>query len=180
MPQKYTQLNIATLRATIDPVLLHFIERVTETVRTRKRRLFPSESEAIHTKQVRQIYALCVLLFCTNTQCSMPLHIPLAEAILCHGGSLELVNRLGAVASVDTTNRIATQAVQLRRSQGILPALASHTLTVVSIDNIDILQPHAFLSTTDATRSWHGTSIQCVQPSPKSLSLTEEEIISVN
>ena len=37
-----------------------------------------------------------------------------------------------------------------------------------------------FLSTTDASRSWHETFIQCVQPSPKSISLTEQEIISVN
>ena len=69
-------------------------------------------------------------------------------------------NLLGTVASVDTTNRIATQAVQLRMSQGILPAVTSHTLTVVSIDNLDPLQPHAFVSTTFSTRSWHGTSIQ--------------------
>lgn len=59
LPQKYT---IAKLRASIGPVLLHFIECVTETVWTRKHRLFPSEGEDIHTKQVRQIYALCVLL----------------------------------------------------------------------------------------------------------------------
>ena len=69
-------------------------------------------------------------------------------------------------------------SIQLPAVQGIL--LASHTLTVVTIDNIDILQSHAFVSTTDAKRSWHGTSIRCVQPSPKSLSFTEEEIISVN
>ena len=41
LPQKYTQLNFAKLCASIDLVLVHFIERVTETVWTQKHRLFP-------------------------------------------------------------------------------------------------------------------------------------------
>ena len=38
LPQKYTQLNIAKLHASIDLVLVYFIEHVTETVWTRKHR----------------------------------------------------------------------------------------------------------------------------------------------
>ena len=85
----------------------------------------------MHTRKVRQIYNL---LFCTNTQYSMPLHVPLVEEILCHEGSLELVrlfNRVGAVASIDTTSRVATQAVQLRQSRGVLSDLVPGTLTII-------------------------------------------------
>ena len=47
---------------------------------------------------------------------------------------------------------------------------------VVSIDNVDILQPHSFVSNTDATRSWHGTSVQCIQPLPHTCTVSNEEI----
>ena len=122
-------------------------------------------------------------MFNTNTQCSLPFHTLLTEAILCHGGSLELVrvfNRVGAAASIDTNSRLATIVVKERITRGIIPDLIPHTLTIVSIDNIDILQPHALVSCTDAKRSWHGTTAtdvpcQLAQPLPHSSSLTDEE-----
>ena len=45
-------------------------------------------------------------------------------------------------------------------------------LTVVSIDIVDILQPNVVGSALDAMRSWHGTSVQCIPPQPKSDKLT--------
>jgi len=99
----------------------------------------------------------------------MPLHIALAEIVLCHSGTLELVrilNRLGATASVDTVNRLATHVVHTRLSEGITSELQPLKLSIVSVDNIDIMQFHGFVSSQDATRSWLGTSVQCVQPLP--------------
>ena len=109
----------------------------------------------------------------------MPFHLLLTEAIQCHGSSLELVkffNRIGAAAALDTSNRLATHVVQQRILQGIEPELTENTLTVVSKDNIDILQTHAMVSSMDATRSWHGTSVQCVQPLPLSATLPHTEV----
>jgi len=99
----------------------------------------------------------------------MPLHIALAEIVLCHSGTLELVrilNRLGATASVDTVNRLATHVVHTRLSEGITSELQPLKLSIVSVDNIYIMQFHVFVSSQDATRSWLGTSVQCVQPLP--------------
>lgn len=107
----------------------------------------------------------------------MPFHTVLTEAILCSGGSLELVkifNRIGVVASLGTNLRVATQVVEARIAHGVLPELAD---SIVSIDNIHILQPHAFVSCTDASRSWHGTFAQCVQPLPQSSLLRGEELL---
>ena len=118
-------------------------------------------------------------MFCTNTQCSMPFHMLVTEATLCHGGTLELVkilNRIGAAASIDTNQRLATQVVHSRIVQGILPEIEEKAFSIVSVDNIDILQPHAFVSSTDKTRSWHGTSVQCVQPLPVTGILQPEEL----
>ena len=53
---------------------------------------------------------------------------------------VRLFNRFGIVASVDTTNRYATYIVEKRISEGIKPRMQQGMLTVVTIDNVDILQ----------------------------------------
>ncbi len=129
-------------------------------------------------RRMRQVYLLCTVLFCANSQCSMLFHTLLTEAILCHGGSKELVkilNRVEAVASLETSHRLATVVVQQRISRGILHHRA---LCIVSIANIDILQSHAFVSSTDGTRRWHGTYVQCVQPLPLSAYLSNYEMVA--
>ena len=107
----------------------------------------------------------------------------LSEAILCNGGNLELVrllNRIGAVASLDTINRLATLVVQIRMKEGIQKSLTLGKLTIASVDNIDILQPYAMVSSLDATRSWHGTSVQCMQPLPITGTLGQNEMVRVH
>ena len=80
-----------------------------------RRKLFECESEVLQTKQIRQLYILSLVLFSTNAQCSMPFHSLLTEATLCHGGPHELVkilNRVGAIASIDAHQGLATQVVR--------------------------------------------------------------------
>lgn len=84
-------------------------------------------------------------------------------------GSIELVrlfNRFGIVASVDTNSRYATSIVEKRITEGIKPRYVN-----------DILQSNAVVSTLDATRSWHDTSVQCIQPLPSSEKLSPQEIV---
>ena len=71
-----------------------------------------------------------------------------------------MFNRIGAVASLDTHERIATYAASERIKEGIYSELAPHALTVCSIDNIDIMQRHAIVSCTQGKRSWH-MALQC-------------------
>ena len=138
-------------KETVDPTLLQFIQQVTNSMRNRRRKLFESETEVNQTKQARQLFLLASLLYCTNTQCSMPFHALLTEATLCHGGTQELVHILNRVGAVASNQRLATQVVQARIANGILPEIDTRALSIVSIDNIGILQPHAFVSCTDAT-----------------------------
>ena len=77
------------------------------------------------------------------------------------------------MASIETVNRLAVKVVEDKLKRGISSYLAQDKFTVVTVDNVDILQPYAFVSTLDATRSWHGTSVQCIQPLPHSGNLTE-------
>ena len=99
----------------------------------------------------------------------MPLQFLLTDATLCMGGSTKLVkilNRVGAAVSLDTYEHLATLVATQRIQLGIHSELVNDTLTNASIDNIDILQRHAMVSSSQSKRSWHGTSVQCVQPMP--------------
>ena len=93
-----------------------------------------------------------------------------------NGGNMELVtilNRVGAVACTDTCNRLATQVVKQRIKEGIKGSVNQGVFSIASVDNIDTF---ATVSALDATRSWHGTSIQVMQPFPLTGTLTEEEV----
>ena len=70
-------------------------------------------------------------------------------------------------ASLDTCNRLETHVVQNCLVKGNTPSLVPNMLTIASVDNIDNLQFHAVVSSLDATRSWHGTSVQFMQPMPE-------------
>ena len=49
-------------------------------------------------------------------------------------------------------------------SAGLLQNLDLSLFTKTSVDNIDFLQWHSFVYSGDQGRSWHGTTIQVVQP----------------
>ena len=162
-----------------DPQLVKCIHILTAPVRSRHKVL---DSSRDTTTSVKQLFCLATLLYVTNNQCYMPLQYILTDAILCMGGSAELVrvlNRFGACVSLDTHNRISTRIVTIRMLRGIQSQLTPCTLTVISIDNIDLMQINAMVSALHAKRSWHGTSIQCVQPLPISSILCDEEMTSL-
>jgi len=69
------------------------------------------------TKNIRQLYCLSVIMFTINPQCNLPFHIPLTEAVISHGGTLELVRMLdqvGAVASVEAHERLIKRVVNIK------------------------------------------------------------------
>ena len=107
----------------LDPVLLQFIKLLTQSVRSKRRRLFDNQCDT-HTKSMCQLFILSTILFCTNSQCST-LQTLLTEATLCYGGTQELIkilNRIGATTSLDTSQRMAI-VVETRIIKGIVPEL---------------------------------------------------------
>ena len=59
----------------------------------------------------------------------------------------------------------------------VLSELQPLKLSIVSVDNINIMQSHGFVSSQNATRSWLGTSVQCVLPLPVSGNLTPDDVL---
>ena len=98
---------------------------------------------------------------------------------LCHGGTTELVtvlNRFGVVASADTHGRFL-QDLSADRKVMLHCNLTQNAFCIVSIDNIDLLQSHAQVYATDSHRSYHGTSIQCVEPMPTTCAMNAHHCI---
>ena len=99
---------------------------------------------------------LSVIMFVTNSECFHPFHVLLADTIESCGGSTELItvlNRLGAVSSVDTLKRHIQRVSQVHRDEGIEKLLVKNAVT----DNIDFLQSHAAVHSGNQHRSWHAT-----------------------
>lgn len=69
-PEKYAKLDINTLSEKVDPTPLQFIQLVTQSVRSKRCKLFQIESEIGHTKP----YASC-----TSSACFYSAAIPSAQ-----------------------------------------------------------------------------------------------------
>ncbi len=125
-------------------------------------------SPAYHKKSVRCLFLLCTILFCTDDRCSMPLHTLMTDTIESQGGSVVLIkilNRLGVCASADTLSRfIQYKASTFRKNK--MKYLSPDSFTVVSADNIDFMHSFARVFCGNQMSSWHGTTVQAVQPLP--------------
>ncbi len=74
---------------------------------------------------------------------------------------VRILNRLGVCSSADTLARSIQYRVREREQE-----CSPDTLTVISADNIDFLHSYARVFCGKQTSSWHGTTVQAVQPKP--------------
>ena len=105
-------------------------------------------------------------VFHNGQQMQYALHTLLTDAVYSHGGTTELVqvmNRLGMISSEDTHARYVDHVV--RHSDNTHDIDLSDTV-VATLDNLDFLQSNAAVYCGDQHRSWHGTTVQILQPKP--------------
>ena len=161
------QMDINTLISQINPTLWKAICTITQSVSERR-----GKGTTQHVKTVRRFFCLCALMFCINDRCHMPLHNLLTDMVDGLGGStllIKLLNRLGVCSSADTLARAIQFRVAEREEKGPRYKYSPTAFTIVSIDNIDFLHSYARVFCGDQKRSWHGTTIQIVQPQPENL-----------
>ena len=65
-----------------------------------------------------------------------------------------------------TLMRFVTSIAEEQRKSSVWNELSHNTFTVASADNIDFLSSHAAVYCGNQSRSYHGTTIQIVQPVP--------------
>ena len=141
-PFNYQTLDIDKQMEMVDPALTQHILTLTKSY-NEKKQLYTADEHSLsaHTKKVRRFYSLCVLLFCTNSRCCMPMHLLLTDVVKHHGGSSELIkilNRVGAVSSEDTHGRLVTFISQQREKE-METEFNPQAFKLASVDNIDVL-----------------------------------------
>ena len=117
---------------------------------------------------MRTFNLLNTLQFCTNPIQPLLIHDLLGDAVEICGDSrqlLRILNRLGCTSSPDTHGRFVTQHANNQRTNSLWNELAPAAFMVASVDNFDMLQSYAAVYCGNQQCSYHGTTIQIVQPS---------------
>jgi hypothetical protein len=76
------------------------------------------------------------------------------------------MNQLGVTASPDTHDRYVTSVVEKMREKSTWDYMSNVIFTLANVDNFDMLKGQAAVYCGDQYRSYHGTTIQIVQPLP--------------
>ena len=122
-----------------------------------------------HVRRVRRFFCACLLMFATNCQSTLPIHTFITDVVEMCGGNTRLVrflNRLGVCASTDTHARYVQYRIKKSLKDGAMSGFPQDSFAVASVDNIDYVHSYARVYCGKQQSSWHGITIQIVQPQP--------------
>ena len=165
-PHRIEDIDIDSFINDLDPDIWKAICLLTQPLSSK------AKKGTSHVRKIRRCFCVCVLFFSMNSQCSFPMHTLITDAIETCGGSSrlqKLLNRLGACASIDTHARYIQYRVQKRTEEGPMAAYPEDSFMMVSADNLDFVHSYARVYSGKQESSWHGTTVQIVQPQPLGL-----------
>ncbi|CAG2198101.1 unnamed protein product [Mytilus edulis] len=139
-------------------------------------------SPHIRNRVLRTLFTICHNLFqVTKGECANPLHILLGDTVDSYSGSSKLstiLNSFGILSSKIKCRQHVSAIVEEKISTKFLEDLDRAAFTVVSIDNIDVGQPHASAKINDPQRGIHATSYQALQPKPNTLNISSSDALT--
>ena len=167
-PCKIEDINFEQCISNLDPDLWNAVCLITQPATSKAK----SSTVGAHVRRMRRFFCACMLLFTTNPQNSFPVQTLISDVIETCGGSSRLckfLNRLGVCNSADNHNKYVIERVEKRRQCGVLSAYPENSFSVVSVDNLDFIHSYARVYCGKQQNSWHGTTVQIVQPQPQNL-----------
>ena len=139
VPFQFDAVDFESLMARINPKLWSAVKTLTQTSQRNKSAEDEEASLDMHEhriKNIRRYYCLCVLIFCANSRCHMPLHSLITDIVDSHGGSTELIrilNRLGVCSSIDTLLRRIQYITSVREDTGAEHECNARALAVTTL-----------------------------------------------
>ncbi len=122
-----------------------------------------------HVRKTTRFFCTCLLMFATNCHSTLPMHTFVTDVIETCGGNNRLIrflNRLGVCASTDTHARYVQYRIKKSLKEGAMSGCPQDAFTLASVDNIDYVHSYARVYCGKQQSSWHGTTVQIVQPQP--------------
>ena len=169
-PMEHDNVDIDLLIDGMDPELWKAITVLTMSTSERRgtSKVLDPTSQANHVWKIRRLFLLCTMMFITDDRCSVPMHILIADLVESQGASgvlHRMLNQIGVCASQDTLSRFMQHKVTNSNLMTDM-YLCRDSFSIVSADNIDFLHKHARSYKGKDNTSWHGTTVQVVQPLP--------------
>ena len=165
-PLNIEEIDIDEFLNGLDPDIWKAVSLLTQPLSAR------AIKSTSHVRKIRRFFCVCMLLFTTNPQCTVPIHTFVTDVVETCGGNTRLVrflNRLGVCASMDTHARYVQYRTTKSLKHGVMSDYPQDAFTVVSVDNLDFIHGHARVYCGKQQLSWHGTTVQIVQPQPTHL-----------
>ena len=104
---EYSTLDIEKEIDQLNPTLWKAVNMLTRSASERNGRQTTSSRQK-HDKSLRNYFLLCSLMFCANNQCSMPLHILVADLVESQGGTAFLIKALNKWVCVHLRTHLMT------------------------------------------------------------------------
>ena len=138
----YHNFNLDELIHSMDPILWDSVWLMTRSISERRgtSKVSDTNSSTYHTKKLRCLFITCMIMYCADDRCSLPLHTLIADVVDSQGGTallMQILNKLGVCVSLDVLSRSiqysATQPLCKQLRKQMKNHFLSYQLTTLTI-----------------------------------------------